>query len=176
VTSTLVIGGARSGKSRYAEARLEAMPGGGDLAYIATAQPLDAEMAGRIAHHRARRGPRWHTIEAPLALPEAIRDAAAVADAVLVDCLTLWLTNILLGDHDPVAAGDRLVQAVVACPAPLMLIANEVGLGIVPDNALARRFRDEAGWLNQRLAAVADDVVLVAAGLPLFLKQGAAAP
>lgn len=174
--SVLIIGGARSGKSRYAETRLEAVPGDRDLAYIATAQPLDTEMAERIARHRARRGPRWRTIEAPLALSEAIADAAATADAVLVDCLTLWLTNVLLGDHDPVAAGDRLVQAVVAAPVPLLLIANEVGLGIVPDNALARRFRDEAGWLNQKLAAVADEVVLVAAGLPLHLKQGTAPP
>jgi adenosylcobinamide kinase/adenosylcobinamide-phosphate guanylyltransferase len=170
MTSVLVIGGARSGKSRYAEARLEALPGDAALAYIATAQPLDTEMAERIAHHRARRGPRWHTMEAPLDLPAAIARAQGGADAVLVDCLTLWLTNVMLADHDVACAAEALIDALQRCTCPIVLIANEVGLGIVPDNALARRFRDHAGWLNQKLAVVADEVVLVAAGLPLHLK------
>lgn len=172
MTSVLVLGGARSGKSRYAESRLEALRPGkhGRLAYIATAQALDREMADRIDHHRARRGSRWMTIEAPLDLPEAIAGAVGYADAVLVDCLTLWLTNVLLDGRDPRNAGDHLATAVAACPLPLVLVANEVGFGIVPENALARRFRDEAGWLNQKLAAVVDEAVLVAAGLPLVLK------
>ena len=175
MTMLLVIGGARSGKSRFAETRIEALPGVRPLAYIATAQPGDAEMAARIAHHRAGRGPRWHTIDAPLDLPAAIAQAHAMADAVLIDCLTLWLTNVMLADRDVELAGETLIEAALRCPCPIVLIANEIGLGIVPDNALARRFRDEAGRLNQRLAAVADEVVMVAAGLPLRLKPEAGA-
>ena len=172
MTSVLVLGGARSGKSRYAENRLEAFCAGtgGHFAYIATAEARDCEMAERIAHHRARRHSRWHTIEAPLDLPEAITDAVGSAEAILVDCLTLWLSNVLLADREVGVAADGLAAAVTACPLPLVLVANEVGFGIVPENALARRFRDEAGRLNQKLAAVADEVVLVAAGLPLVLK------
>ncbi|HZU65394.1 MAG TPA: bifunctional adenosylcobinamide kinase/adenosylcobinamide-phosphate guanylyltransferase [Novosphingobium sp.] len=172
MTSLLVLGGARSGKSRHAEQWLEALPPGrhGRLAYIATAQVLDDEMAARIAHHRARRNARWHTIEAPIALAEAIGEAAQGADGVLVDCLTLWLTNLILAEADIAAASAALAAALAAAPVPVALVANEVGLGIVPDNALARRFRDEAGWLNQKLAATASQVVFVAAGLPMVLK------
>jgi adenosylcobinamide kinase/adenosylcobinamide-phosphate guanylyltransferase len=176
MTVLLVLGGARSGKSRYSETRLEALPGDAQLAYIATAQALDAEMAERIAHHRARRGPRWYTIEAPLDLPAAIARAQCLADAVLVDCLTLWLTNLMLADLDVEYAGQALIGALHLCRCPIVLIANEVGLGIVPDNALARRFRDKAGRLNQELAAFSDEVVLVAAGLPLRLKSPADRP
>lgn len=178
MTSVLVLGGARSGKSRYAENRLEAFCAGTDgrFAYIATAQAKDCEMAERIAHHRAGRDPRWQTIEAPLHLPEAITNSVGSADAILVDCLTLWLTNVLLADRDAGVAAESLAAAVAACPLPLVLVANEVGLGIVPENALARRFRDEAGRLNQKLAAVADEVVLVAAGLPLVLKAPGTGP
>jgi adenosylcobinamide kinase/adenosylcobinamide-phosphate guanylyltransferase len=168
MTSLLVLGGARSGKSRYGQQRIEQAKG--SLAYIATAQALDAEMEARIARHRADRGPRWHTLEAPLDLPRAIAEASRQHGAILVDCLTLWLTNLLLADHDLDKAGDALVGSVEHCPIPLALVANEVGLGIVPDNALARRFRDEAGRLNQRLAAVAAEVVFIAAGLPIALK------
>ncbi|QCI96216.1 bifunctional adenosylcobinamide kinase/adenosylcobinamide-phosphate guanylyltransferase (plasmid) [Novosphingobium sp. EMRT-2] len=164
----LVLGGARSGKSRYAQQRVEAC--GGRLAYIATAQALDAEMEDRIARHRADRDARWHTIEAPLALAAALARAGESHAAILVDCLTLWLSNLLLADRDVQREGMALVEAVATCPVPVALVANEVGLGIVPDNALARRFRDEAGWLNQRLAAMADEVVFVAAGLPMVLK------
>ncbi|BAV64622.1 bifunctional adenosylcobinamide kinase/adenosylcobinamide-phosphate guanylyltransferase [Sphingobium cloacae] len=166
--SLLVLGGARSGKSRYAQARVEQM--GNAPAFIATAQAYDAEMANRIARHRADRDSRWTTFETPLDLPEAIADAARKADAVLVDCLTLWLSNLLLAEKDVDAAGAALERAILACPRPVALVANEVGFGIVPDNALARRFRDEAGWLNQRLARISDEVVLVAAGLPMILK------
>lgn len=164
----LVLGGARSGKSSYAQGRCEALPG--RLAYIATAQALDAEMTDRIARHQDERGERWHTVEAAIDLPAAIGQAATQADAIMVDCLTLWLTNLMLAGHDIAAAGDALVRAVADCPRPLVLVANEVGLGIVPDNALARRFRDEAGWLNRRMAQVCGEVIFVAAGLPLTMK------
>lgn len=165
----LILGGARSGKSRYGQARIESIPG--PLTYIATAQAFDEEMAERIAHHQADRGPRWRTVEAPLDLPEAI--AAVQHGAVLVDCLTLWVSNLILAERDCDAAGEALCAAVADCRVPIAIIANEVGLGIVPDNALARRFRDAAGWLNQRLAKTVDEVVFVAAGLPLFLKSDA---
>ena len=167
VRNLLVLGGARSGKSRYAEAQCTALPG--TLVYIATAQALDGEMADRIARHRADRGPRWHTVEAPIDLPGAIR-AAQGAGAVLVDCLTLWLSNLLLAEEDIARWSHALDQAIRNSPGPVVLVSNEVGLSIVPDNALARRFRDEAGRLNQLIAAACDDVVMVAAGLPLVLK------
>lgn len=166
--SLLVLGGARSGKSRHAQAWCEAAPG--RLAYIATAQAFDDEMTERIARHRADRDARWRTMEAPVDLPEAIRAAAKEADAILVDCLTLWLSNLLLAEKDIAGASAALVEAVRGCPVPIVLVSNEVGLSIVPDNALARRFRDEAGWLNQTVAGACERVVLVAAGLPLVLK------
>nr|WP_301287160.1 bifunctional adenosylcobinamide kinase/adenosylcobinamide-phosphate guanylyltransferase [Sphingobium sp. OAS761] len=164
-----VLGGARSGKSRHAQTRIEALPG--RLAFIATAQAFDAEMAERIARHRADRGPRWTVLDAPIDLPAAIDRAGRSADAVLVDCLTLWLSNLILADHDVEAMIRDLVAVVRECPVPVALVANEVGLGIVPDNALARRFRDEAGRCNQAVAAVAEEVVFIAAGLPLILKD-----
>lgn len=168
MSALLVLGGARSGKSRYAQEWAERHAG--PLAFIATAQAFDAEMEDRITRHKADRNARWHTWEAPLDLPEVIGQAAEGAGVVLVDCLTLWLSNLLLADHDLDAAAARLCAAVEACPCPIVLVANEVGFGIVPDNALARRFRDAAGRLNQQVAAAADHVVLVAAGLPLTLK------
>jgi len=164
----LVLGGARSGKSRYAQRRMETHEG--RLAYIATAEAGDAEMADRIVRHQQDRGPHWQTVEAPIALPSAINEASTHAEAILVDCLTLWLSNLMLGDHDVIEAGNALVGSVRRCSVPIALIANEVGLSIVPENALARRFRDEAGWLNQKLAEAADEVVFIAAGLPLRLK------
>ncbi len=169
MTRLMVLGGARSGKSRYAQRRIEAC--GARLAYIATAEAADDEMVRRIAQHRSDRGPQWQTIEAPLDLPGALEAASRVADAILVDCLTLWLSNLMmLADHDIPGARDSLIRAVESCPVPLALVTNEVGLSIVPENALARRFRDEAGWLNQTLAGAADEVVFVAAGLPMQLK------
>jgi adenosyl cobinamide kinase/adenosyl cobinamide phosphate guanylyltransferase len=161
---TLVLGGARSGKSRHAERLLQGAPP--PWLYLATAQPLDEEMRARIATHQARRGPGWETAEAPIDLAPAL----ARAQPVLLDCLTLWLTNLLLGGHDIAAATDALDAALVARGAPAVLVANEVGLGIVPDNALARQFRDAAGQLHQRIAARADRVVLMVAGLPLLVK------
>jgi adenosylcobinamide kinase/adenosylcobinamide-phosphate guanylyltransferase len=165
---TLVLGGARSGKSRFAEGLLaDASP----RTYLATAEPGDAEMAARIAAHRARRGAGWTTVEAPLELVPALRRATAAGGGVLVDCLTLWLANLLAAGRDPAAAGDALVDALAELPGRTVLVSNEVGLGIVPDNALARAFRDHAGRLHQAMAAVAPRVYWVAAGLPLLLKD-----
>ncbi|MGX7705051.1 bifunctional adenosylcobinamide kinase/adenosylcobinamide-phosphate guanylyltransferase [Methylobacterium sp. Gmos1] len=165
---TLVLGGARSGKSRYAEALIEALPG--PWRYVATAQAFDGEMRARIAEHRARRPLPWETVDAPRDLPAAI-GRAPTGRPVLVDCLTLWLTNAMLDDEaDLEAEIDALVEACRLAAGPLVLVSNEVGFGIVPENALARRFRDEAGRLHQRLAAIADRVVLVVAGLPMILK------
>ncbi len=164
----LVLGGARSGKSRHAQRLAEAVAGA--HVFIATAQAFDGEMRDRIARHRADRDARWHTVEAPLALADAIGAADGVGVVMLVDCLTLWVSNLLLGDHDIDAATDALVAAIEAASARIVVVSNEVGYGIVPDNALARRFRDVAGILNQRVAAVVDRVDLVAAGLPLRLK------
>jgi len=136
---------------------------------IATAEALDEEMAARIARHRAERGDRWRTIEAPLALAEALAQVGPQETAV-VDCLTLWVSNLMHAGRDIGTQTDGLLAALRGRDA--LLVANEVGLGIVPDNALARRFRDEAGRLNQRVAAVADRVAFLAAGLPLWLKGG----
>lgn len=167
---TLVLGGAASGKSAFAQQFAEQHPG--PLLYVATAQSGDAEMAARIARHRQARGPRWQTLEAPLDLTR-LAPAAVGYGAILVDCVTLWLTNLLLAHEDAARVGTA-VEAVVATfgqlPAPLILVSNEVGQGIVPDNALARTFRDLAGGVNQRLAARADQVWLVTAGIPLKLK------
>ncbi len=163
---TLVLGGARSGKSRHAESIVTALPG--PWRYIATAQPLDAEMKARIAEHRARRGVGWTTIEAPLDLADAL-DAAGQHPA-LVDCLTLWLTNLLLGEYEVDTATRALDAALDRRVAPTVLVANEVGLGIVPENALARTFRDVAGRLNQHLAARANTVLFLVAGLPMRMK------
>lgn len=170
MTSTLVLGGARSGKSAYAQKAAESAAAAEVRPIlIATGQAFDDEMAQRIARHQADRGESWGTVEAPLALPEAL--AALPADAVaVVDCLTLWLSNLMLGEHDVEAAATRLVETMVACPARLWLVSNEVGLGLVPETPLGRRFRDEAGRLHQRLAAAADEVYFVAAGLPLRMK------
>lgn len=168
MTSTFVLGGARSGKSRHGQALVEGVPG--RLVYIATGQALDDEMEARIARHREDRGPRWSTLEAPMELVEAILKAAGEADAVLVDCLTLWLSNLMLAEAALQPRFDALCRAIADCPKPLVLVANEVGMGIVPETSLGRRFRDEAGRLNQQVAATVDHAVLVAAGLPLVLK------
>ena len=162
--SLLVLGGARSGKSRHAQAVAEAL--GGTLTYIATAQAFDQEMTERIAQHRADRDLRWQTVEAPLELPAAIAQADVPDAVILVDCLTLWTSNLLLGEHDAEAMLVQLSQAIAAIQGRLILVANETGLGIVPDNALARRFRDLAGRINQQVAADVDAVDFVLAGMP----------
>lgn len=139
----LVLGGARSGKSGYAETLGNALKG--KHIYIATAQAFDAEMARRIGRHQADRASHWQTVECPLALPEAIAARDGKDSVILVDCLTLWLSNLMLGEHDITAARDRLAGLFPAVQGTLLLVSNEVGQGIVPDNALARHFRDEAG-------------------------------
>jgi adenosylcobinamide kinase / adenosylcobinamide-phosphate guanylyltransferase len=164
----LFLGGARSGKSRLAQARAEALAG--ELVYLATGEALDAEMTDRIAKHRAGRSSRWRTLEVPLELPDAICREGRHARVLLVDCLTLWLSNLILGEHDVPAATNRLLDSLGAAGGTVLLVSNEVGMGIVPENALARRFRDEAGRLNQSVASVAHEVLLVAAGLPIRLK------
>jgi adenosylcobinamide kinase/adenosylcobinamide-phosphate guanylyltransferase len=166
-----VSGGARSGKTRYALARAESWPG--SLLYIATAEIRDEEMRRRIERHRAERGARWETAETPLD-PAGAVDGAAGRGAVLLDCLTLWTSNLLErhGEDDGaiLAAADHLAAALRHAPAPVVVVTNEVGWGIVPENALARRFRDLAGSVNQRVAAAADEAVLVVSGLPLRVR------
>ncbi|MBU0753455.1 MAG: bifunctional adenosylcobinamide kinase/adenosylcobinamide-phosphate guanylyltransferase [Gammaproteobacteria bacterium] len=166
----LILGGARSGKSALALRR--AADSGLAVTWLATAQALDPEMAERIARHRAERPAGWRTVEEPLRLAAALRHAAGADAFVVVDCLTLWLTNLLLADDAALLQAEiaALFAALPELPGHVILVANEVGLGIVPDNALARHFRDEAGRLNQTLAALCDRVTFVAAGLPLALK------
>jgi adenosylcobinamide kinase/adenosylcobinamide-phosphate guanylyltransferase len=171
---TLVLGGARSGKSRYAERLIEMAAAHGT--YCATAEPGDAEMAARIAAHRARRlkvgwDPFWRTIEAPIELASVIAGEAATERPLLIDCLTLWLSNLMLADKCVDAETAALSAALRGATGPVVLVANEVGLGLVPETPLGRSFRDAAGRLNQEIAALADRVVFVAAGLPLVLKD-----
>ena len=166
-TKTLFLGGARSGKSRLAQGAAERYPG--PLHYLATAEAFDDEMTARIDRHRDDRGPRWRTVECPIALPQAV--AACREGAILIDCLTLWLSNLMLGDH-PVDAHTRdLLDALAATPLPVMIVSNEVGMGIVPEHPLGRAFRDEAGRLNQAVAASVDTTYLVVAGLVLPLMR-----
>jgi adenosylcobinamide kinase/adenosylcobinamide-phosphate guanylyltransferase len=162
---TLVVGGARSGKSRYGESLITALPP--PWTYLATAEAGDAEMAERIAVHRARRGANWQTVEVPRDLATVLKTCRMPA---LVDCLTLWLSNLMLADADIDAEMTRLEAALDAASASVVLVANEVGSGIVPDHPIGRRFRDLQGILNQRIAARADRVVLMVAGLPLAVK------
>ena len=166
---TLVLGGARAGKSAHAESLIAPSAGAPGL-YLATATPGDAEMEERIALHRARRGAGWTTLEEPLELVSALQAHASAARPILVDCLTLWLSNLMHAGRDVDAATGGLIDALPGLAGPVVLVSNEVGLGIVPDNALARRFRDIAGRLNQAVAAASQRVVLVTAGLPLVLK------
>lgn len=170
---TLVLGGAASGKSTFSERLIES--GIGRLwtgaTYLATATAGDAEMAARIARHRERRGGSWQTVEEPLAIAAALDRYSNKQRPVLVDCLTLWLSNLLFADCDIAAETGSLLETLPGLNGPVVFVSNEVGGGIVPDNALARRFRDEAGRLNQALAAAADRVELVTAGLPQTLKN-----
>jgi adenosylcobinamide kinase / adenosylcobinamide-phosphate guanylyltransferase len=163
---TLVLGGARSGKSAYAERLITALPP--PWLYCATGLAFDSEMRERIARHRARRGEGWRTIEEPADVAPLI---ASGPEPKLVDCLTLWLTNLILAAEDIEAHTDKLLAAARSAQAPIVFVSNEVGLGIVPENALAREFRDRAGRLNQAVAAIAHRVVFMAAGLPMVLKD-----
>ena len=164
----LILGGARSGKSRHAEALVE--QAGGRLVYLATAEARDEEMRARIHEHQRRRGDRWQTIEEPLDLVTALTKHAAPECAILVDCLTLWLSNLMGAGRNVDGEVANLVAALPNLDGAILFVSNEVGMGIVPENALARSFRDQAGRLNQQVAAAADRVVFVAAGLPLVLK------
>ena len=170
---TLVLGGAASGKSVFAESLIA--DGFGTIwtgaTYLATAAAGDGEMAAKIARHRARRGPHWSTVEESLALPTALAEHARTDRPILVDCLTLWLTNLMLADRQPASEIDALTGSLESLSGPIVFVSNEVGGGIVPENALARRFRNEAGHMNQRIAETADRVYLVNAGLPQILKD-----
>lgn len=164
---TLVLGGTRSGKSAYAESLFEGVE---TPLYLATGTAGDGEMSERIAAHRERRGECWKTIEEPIGLAAALLRESRPDQPILVDCLTLWLGNLMGGERDVNQLFDALISVLPRLKGPVVLVSNEVGSGIVPDNALARRFRDHAGDLHQRVAAIADSVVLVTAGLPITLK------
>lgn len=167
----LIIGGARSGKSAHAQALAEAAAAkrGGRPVMIATAEALDAEMSERIARHRQERGPAWRTLEAPLDVAGALQGVGA-EDCAVVDCLTLWLNNLMFAERDLETETATLLAAAAESACEVILVTNEVGMSIVPENALARRFRDEAGRMNRRAAERADEVVVMFAGLPLKLK------
>ena len=170
---TFILGGCRSGKSSFALKTANETKADRRI-FIATAVALDDEMNARVKRHRAERGAGWMTVEAPLALAEAVAEHAGEGRVLLVDCLTLWVSNLLLEVQDPAQAADRipeLVSAVRAAPCPVILVSNEVGSGIVPENQLARRFRDLAGTANQAVAACADTVVWTVAGIPVVIKQ-----
>lgn len=168
IDHALILGGARSGKSRFAECLARSR--GLRCVYVATAEAHDDEMAQRIARHRMDRGPGWQTYEIPIDLPATISAVSRADTVILVDCLTLWLSNLILADHDVSHATTDLLAALAAAPGTVVLVSNEVGLGIVPENALARRFRDEAGRTNQLVAAHVPHVAFVSAGLPMWLK------
>jgi adenosylcobinamide kinase/adenosylcobinamide-phosphate guanylyltransferase len=162
---SLILGGARSGKSARALA-LSPAP----HVFIATAEPLDAEMAERIRLHQAERGPDWGLVEAPLDLADALSANAAEGTTLLIDCLTLWLSNLMHHKRDLAAETAALTQALAEAPGRVVLVSNELGIGLAPINALGRNFRDEQGRLNQRVAAVADHAEFIVAGLPVLLK------
>jgi adenosylcobinamide kinase / adenosylcobinamide-phosphate guanylyltransferase len=165
---TFILGGARSGKSSFAESLIEAS--GLDAIYLATGRAWDDEMSERIGHHKARRGSRWVTVEEPIDLAGKLESLAGVEKAILVDCLTLWLTNLMMAEHDIDAEVARLTNTLSRLAGAIILVSNEVGLGIVPENRMAREFRDHAGRLHQAVAAAAATVYFVAAGLPLKMK------
>ena len=166
-SATLVLGGARSGKSEYAESLMRGAP----LLYIATGQAGDGEMATRIERHRLRRGAAWITVEEPLDVADALRRTQPECAGVLVDCVTLWISNLMHGGRDVGQACDALCDALTGVQVPVVLVSSEVGLGLVPETALGREFRDHQGIVNQRLAQVCGRVVFVAAGLPMILKN-----
>ena len=169
---TLVLGGARSGKSTYAERLIAQGADWNGSVYLATAEAGDDEMAERIRRHRERRGDRWSTVEEPLRLAEALRRHSTPGRPVLVDCLTLWLSNVMAAGQDVDAEIAGLTSALGAITGPVVVVSFEVGLGLVPTTPLGRAFRDHAGRCNQAVAEVAERVIFVAAGLPLVLKDG----
>lgn len=169
LATTLVLGGARSGKSAFAEQLVR--ESGLARIYLATATAEDDEMRSRISHHRDRRGEGWFTVEEPLALVDALTREATHGRAMLVDCLTLWLSNLMFAERDPEIEGRRLTRFLEVAKYPIVLVSNEVGLGLVPETPLGRKFRDAQGRLNQIVAAAVPNVVFIAAGLPLWLKR-----
>lgn len=171
---TLVLGGARSGKSRHAEGLARRHKG--HPIYIATAEISDDEMRARIERHREDRGAKWATVEAPLDLVAALREADHASAFILIECITVWINNLIYHGRDAGSEVKRLCAALLEMRGRVVIVANEVGLGIVPDNALARAFRDEAGRANQALAEAADEVLFIAAGLPMTLKKARPAP
>jgi adenosylcobinamide kinase/adenosylcobinamide-phosphate guanylyltransferase len=165
---TFILGGARSGKSGFAEQLIT--ESGLEPVYVATGRSLDEEMAERIRHHRARRGAGWQTIEEPVALVDVLQTQAREGRALLIDCLSLWVTNLMMDNRDVDDEASRLAESLSGTGGAVVLVSNEVGLGIVPDNAMARQFRDHAGRLHQLVAAQAKDVYMMAAGLPRKMK------
>lgn len=165
--TTLVLGGARSGKSTYAEGLLS----GGPALYLATGQAFDDEMTARIRQHTERRGPGWTTVEEPLELADALAASLDPTRPVLVDCLTLWISNLMHAGRDVAAETERLCTVLTEAAGPVVLVSNEVGLGLVPETRLGRDFRDHQGRVNQRVAQTCRRVIFVAAGLPLILKD-----
>ncbi|NCF49671.1 MAG: bifunctional adenosylcobinamide kinase/adenosylcobinamide-phosphate guanylyltransferase [Bacteroidetes bacterium] len=180
-----VLGGARSGKSAYAEGLADSLAdslaeslaesladpaGGGNLFYLATAQIFDEEMAARIKLHQQRRGPQWQLIEAPIDLGPALAKADSPANVILIDCLSVWITNILIHEYDVDAARTTLMDQLARCEGTIIVVASETGLGIIPDNALSRRFRDANGHLNQAIARQADEVFFMTAGIATKVK------
>lgn len=166
-----VTGGCRSGKSDYAQGLADRI--GERKVYLATSQALDGEMRARIKSHQEKRGPEWETCEEPIEVVDALKKLAPKTDVIMLDCMTLWTTNCLLAemsDEEILQRADALAQAFVACRVSVVIVSNEVGLGIVPDNKLARRFRDLAGAVNQKIAAAADGVVLSVSGIPVAIK------
>ncbi|BCA30095.1 bifunctional adenosylcobinamide kinase/adenosylcobinamide-phosphate guanylyltransferase [Pseudomonas sp. 1D4] len=166
----LILGGARSGKSRLAER--QAADSGLAVVYIATSQPLDGEMSARVAHHRARRPDHWGLVEEPVELARVLREHASAGTCLLVDCLTLWLTNLLMLEDEARLAAERdaLLACIAELPGRVLLVSNETGLGVVPLGELTRRYVDEAGWLHQALAERCTRVTFTVAGLPMLLK------
>jgi adenosylcobinamide kinase / adenosylcobinamide-phosphate guanylyltransferase len=173
ISTTLIVGGCRSGKSRQALNLGEKAAGRRNL-FVATCQAHDAEMAARIARHQQERGSHWETVETPLDPYRVIEDRGAGADVLLIDCLTLWISNLMMAhprDEEILQAMDRLHRAVIEPPCPIILVTNEVGTGIVPENPMARRFRDLAGWCNQRMADACRCVIWMVAGIAVPIKS-----
>jgi adenosylcobinamide kinase/adenosylcobinamide-phosphate guanylyltransferase len=173
MTTTLVIGGCRSGKSSHALQLADSM-GSSRKYFLATCVPRDDEMHQRVTRHQAERGAGWTAIETPILLHEVIRDLGPQADVLLVDCLTLWTSNLMMEYSDPAAISEKtgqLIESLQTAACPVILVSNEVGAGIVPDNPLARQFRDVMGQVNQQIAAGVDRVVWVVAGIPVTIKQ-----
>ena len=171
--TTLVIGACRSGKSRYA-LTLGERTAGESRVFIATSVAQDDEMKDRVQRHRHERGARWKTIEAPVRLARAVSENSRLADVIVIDCITLWVSNLMLDAHEEARMEDhleRLAASLAAAQCPVIIVSNEVGAGIVPENRLARRFRDHVGTANQKLAAVSDRVAWVVAGIPVWIKE-----